>query len=404
MVWPETVRIGSASGEGTKAADLRPCPVCGSEDSSVIRDLELVVPEKFSLQHTFSINRCVQCGAVFHDVNPQPSRDDYYESYTGSETAGYQVSEDQTRFNELTLGFLERTSLKMKESAIADIGCSYGITLMSLRERGFDNLYAIDPDRAAIKYLSDQAIPGRAGSILDPFPELEKRFDLVILRHVLEHLDAPRNAILNVEKWLKPGGRIYIELPDLTRYQACGPFPGYYFEYEHINHFSLFSLLNLMRAYTLIQYESTSEIYPCQRAIFEKSEIEKPLNFSGGDAPSALCALTRPSTQGAAVLGNIAALGTREIALWGVSTFVYRLLTHTPLRTCNIKHLVDRNPKRQGERLLGLTVEAPESLRAFRGDIVICGENSADSIEQSIRSLGFDNPIARLMRIRDGHP
>ena len=330
------------------AAAQRPCPVCGCADSVPIHQLELVVPDGFSLQHAFSINACSACGAAFHDIDAQADRDSYYESYTGTDSIQYRVSAQQTRLNDLTLGFLERMTLDSPELAIADVGCSFGVTLLSLQQRGFNKLYAVDPDRAAIRYLTQQGIPGRIGLATDPLPELENRFDLILLRHVLEHLHSPLHAVENVARWLKPGGRLYIELPDLSRFQEAGPFPGFFFEYEHINHFSLSSLLNLMCDFTLAQYESTTEIYPCMRALFERSSVTRPPAFNASDAGFVADSLSRPNDAGRSVLANIAALEQREIALWGVSTFVYRLLTHTPLRQCNIRHLVDSNPKQQG--------------------------------------------------------
>lgn len=381
------------------AAEIhRICPICGFENSHLIRSLELVVPDNFCLQDSFTVNSCANCGAVFHNVRPQADRNTYYESYTGVDTSCYQVSDDQLHLNELTVSFLERAGLYSPNQNIVDVGCSFGVTLMALQRRGFENLYAIDPDRAAIRYLSSLGIHGRTGLATDSFPELENSFDLIILRHVLEHMDSPIFAISNVKQWLKPGGKIYIELPDLSRYQECGPFPGFFFEYEHINHISLLTLLNLMRSFTLVQYESTPQIYPCLRALFEVSELEKPLHFAATDALFVENFFSCPNDTGNAVLRRIARLGTEEIALWGVSTFVYRVLTHTPLRNCNIRYLVDSNPVRHGEKLLGLTVESPEKLLSFKGDIVICGENSAESIKKAILLLGLKNRVVHLMQ------
>lgn len=380
------------------AALPRPCPVCKSRQSAPLRRLQLVVPEDFALQHAFTINACEGCGAVFHDIRHQPDRESYYESYTGSATQDYKVSPDQARLNDLTLHFLEAAGLKPGHAAIADVGCSFGITLLALQQKGFENLYAIDPDRAAIRYLAAQGISGRTGMATEALAELEGRFDLIILRHVLEHLESPLDAVQNLIRWLKPEGRLYVELPDLARFQECAPFPGFFFEFEHINHLSLVSLLNLMRGFTLRNYESTPELYPCMRALFERSHAEGPLCYANRDAQYLEESFTLPSEQGRGVLSRVADLGTREIALWGVSVFVYRMLTHTPLGQCHIRHLVDGNPQRQGERLLGLPVEAPDVLRSFQGDIVICGENSADSIERAIRSMGLKNPVIRLVQ------
>lgn len=334
---------------------------------------------------------------AFHDIEPFADRDGYYESYTGADRVEYSITPEQARLNELTVDFLSQHALQASTQAIADIGCSYGITLMSLRQRGHENLYAMDPDRSAIRYLSQQNINGRTGFATEDAPELEEKFDLILLRHVLEHLYSPLEAINNVAKWLKPSGRLYIELPDLSLFQRAAPFPGFFYEYEHINHFSLYSLLNLMRGFNLIQFESSSEIYPCIRALFEVASVEKNIFHSTVERQFVEQSLSQANPFGLTVLDNIAQLGDREIALWGVSTFVYRLLTHTPLKHCRIKHLVDRNPQLQGQKLLGLSIASPQSLSTFKGAIVICGMNSAQSIEQSIRDLGLDNPVIHLL-------
>lgn len=376
----------------------RCCPACGSDSANPLRKIELTVPDDFGLQDKFWINACKQCGMVFHNISVQDDREQYYESYTGTETIDYAVSEEQKRFNELTMNFLMHAGLSDTNTQILDVGCSFGLTLMSLKKAGFGNLYAIDPDRSAIRYLERNGIPGQTGSASDNFPELNGRFDLIILRHVIEHLYSPLSVIENVRSWLKPGGKIYIEVPDLTRYKECAPFPGYFFEYEHINHFSLLSLLNLMRRFSLTHYESTPEIYPCIRALFEQGADSKPLHSATADANIAIDSLTKTNAFGQIVLRRIAALEGQEIALWGVSTLAYRMLTHTPLGNCKIKHLVDSSRKLQGKKVGGITIASPQSLVGFNGSIVLCGENSADSIERAARAMGLGNPVIRLLQ------
>lgn len=380
------------------ATDHRPCPVCSSRKSTPIRAIELQVPDNLPLQRSFTINSCMTCGMIFHDIRPQFERETYYETYTGEDITDYPVSADQSAFNELTLNFLQHRALKTPKMAILDIGCSFGITLLALKLRGFDNLYAIDPDRSAIAYLKRQGVPGKTGSATERSTDLDARFDLIILRHVLEHLEDPAAAIANITNWLKPGGQIYIELPDLERYPECAPFPGYFFEFEHINHFNRGSLLNLMRHFNLLQYESTPDIYPCMRTLFERAGQTLPLQYDDVGKQHVEASLDQATAAGRNTLDKIASLTGRDVALWGVSTLAYRMLTHTPLKHCPIRYLVDRDPARQDEKLMGIPITAPESLRGFTGDIVLCGENSADSIERTIRSMGLHNRIVRLLQ------
>lgn len=357
----------------------------------------MVVPESLTLQHQYTINQCDNCGAVFHNVNSELDRSNYYGAYTGSSTVNYDVTPEQLYLNDLTVRFLEYACLSSKELVIADVGCSFGLTLTTLKQKGYTNLYAIDPDRSAIKYLSENGINGFVGDAECERKDLENKFDLIILRHVLEHLYEPNMALSNIRKWLKAGGKVYIELPALSLYQETGPFPGYFFEFEHINHFSLNALLNLMNTFSMTHYESTKDIYPCLRAIFDASDKKKEIVFSP-DSKYVEASFGELNSKSKKVMEKIDSINDgREIALWGVSIFVYRLLTHTSLKELNIQFLVDGNQLLQGSKILGLEVQKPDVLSDFDGDIVICGENSAESIKCAIRTMGLKNNVICLM-------
>ena len=60
--------------------------------------------------------------------------------------------------------------------------------------------------------------PDVVGNLLDiPFPE--KRFEGVILSHVLEHLPKHEHgkALLEIRRVLKPNGKLYLEVPDFVQ-------------------------------------------------------------------------------------------------------------------------------------------------------------------------------------------
>lgn len=249
----------------------RVCPVCSGGDSTIIRNVEMLVPDELMLQHKYEIVTCNSCGMVFHDVDPEQDRLDYYEEYTGQTVKEYSISNEQKSLDKRAVDFLIHACLKDKDLEILDVGSSYGAMLLQLQDMGFTQLNAIDPDKAAISFLGSKGISAIQGVATNEIEGFHSKFDVLMLRHVLEHLYNPIETIRNISNWMKPNGYLYIELPDLSRYQETSPFPGYYFEYEHINHFSLISLRNLLRNFELTHYESTSEIYPCHRALFKKT-------------------------------------------------------------------------------------------------------------------------------------
>lgn len=376
----------------------RRCPACGNRQHDIIKPIDLLIPQRLALQGKFNVVACHSCGMVFHDVVHQESRETYYNSYTGEISAYPPPAPEQNALNQMTLEFIRSNLVIGPKAEILDIGCSFGITLLALREAGFQKLHAVDPDHAAIAYLRSMGISAKIGLATEHFGEFNKKFDLIIIRHVLEHLYDPLLAINNARQWLKPGGHIYIELPDLEIYPETSLFPGYFCEFEHINHFSKNSLMNLMHNFNLIAHESTGEIYPCIRALFAPSEESHGIKFTPHDAQHMLSSLTIPNIRGQTVLNKIQDLAGTPLALWGVSIMAWRILSHTPLKNCNIQHLVDRNIDLHSDHILGIPISPPEILGRFSGTIVLCGENSAEAIERSIRKIGMNNKIVRLLQ------
>jgi len=50
----------------------------------------------------------------------------------------------------------------------------------------------------------------------NPLPHPDAHFDAIILIHVLEHLRHPTKLCSEIQRLLKPGGRLYIEAPNYT--------------------------------------------------------------------------------------------------------------------------------------------------------------------------------------------
>jgi SAM-dependent methyltransferase len=72
-----------------------------------------------------------------------------------------------------------------------------------------------------------------------PWPEeLRGRFDLVILRHTLEHLTEPRQALENITAALAPGGATYIVVPNALRIRAGMAMRTDFFRPVHLHYFN----------------------------------------------------------------------------------------------------------------------------------------------------------------------
>jgi SAM-dependent methyltransferase len=116
-----------------------------------------------------------------------------------------------------------------------------------LGARGYARAEGLDPDPAAVALARSHGLTINAGLASEsPTRYAGRQFDLIVLSHVAEHLRdldwLPRLATL-----LAPGGRLYIEVPDPRGYRCDPRPPYYYFDSEHINHFSPLALAQAFR-------------------------------------------------------------------------------------------------------------------------------------------------------------
>jgi 2-polyprenyl-3-methyl-5-hydroxy-6-metoxy-1,4-benzoquinol methylase len=142
-----------------------------------------------------------------------------------------------------------------KSVRILDIGCANGGLLGYLKKLGYNNLCGLDPSPACVENTKQlYGIEAYAGSIFTPPQDLGD-FDLVILSHVLEHIQDLKFSVKLIEQLIKVGGYLYVEVPNASGYvdHVFAPFQD--FNTEHINHFYHPHLSNL-----LIQFGLTNKL------------------------------------------------------------------------------------------------------------------------------------------------
>lgn len=118
---------------------------------------------------------------------------------------------------------------------ILDIGCGVGEFLKKAKKNQFE-VSGIETNKKARKIALEEDIP-----VFKKIEEIgERKFDLISLWHVLEHLNDPDKVLQQIKEHLKPNGRVFIAVPNFKSYDA-----EYYKEYwaaydvpRHLYHFS----------------------------------------------------------------------------------------------------------------------------------------------------------------------
>lgn len=163
---------------------------------------------------------CRRCGLAY--LNPRPAELElealYTEAYfcsmqrrTGTEDAEKGIAEQ----TEDIVG-IERFK---KHGTLLDIGCATGHLLVAARRRGWE-VTGIEFSEWAARIAREQfgleVLAGTVESLTLP----QKRFDVITIYHVLEHLPDPLSALQRASRWMKDDGLLVIRLPNLRSFDV----------------------------------------------------------------------------------------------------------------------------------------------------------------------------------------
>ena len=245
----------------------RICPICNCNDAEKLYEINFAKSKNEFIPEYYDIVSCYNCGFIFNNTKwTQRDYDKYYSEtskYSNNFTlgAGGLSDLDLKRYNDI----IDRIEKFInKESSILDIGCAKGGLLRTFKDRGYNNLYGIEPSEDAINYLKTFGIDGKCLSLFNA-NNINKKFDVIILTQVLEHIFDLKIMKSILKKLLNKDGILYVDIPDGTSYIKNNLNSYYYFDLEHINHFSNDTLRYLFNNLETIEvnnsyFENVSDI------------------------------------------------------------------------------------------------------------------------------------------------
>lgn len=391
----------------------RPCSVCGEEEVEILYTQRFAVYQSCSLPSSYDLVECKGCGFVYADTRAtQSDYDKYYREFSKYEddktgTGGNGSGLDIKRMNE-TAEDIARV-VKDERSSILDIGCANGGVLVSLKYLGYMELTGLDPSPVCVEKVKERGVGAILGGLFDVPKSLRSRkFDCVILSHVIEHIRDLSLAMKNIVNLLAKDGILYIEVPNAEKYCENFIVPYYYFDCEHINHFDLNSLkylglkygLSFRKSVNKMIQVSDSSVYPAVGVFFQKKG--KGSNYTAmSRAGKSILGYLRLSEQNADnVIINNLFKSKEKIVVWGAGQFTRRLLGDTKLGRCNIVAFIDNDSVKQGQRIDGVPIIDPSYLKDFTYPILICSALHSQEIFNEIRTWGFKNKVYLMSNIK----
>jgi 2-polyprenyl-3-methyl-5-hydroxy-6-metoxy-1,4-benzoquinol methylase len=238
---------------------LNECPVCSAsnlKNHKVVKDYSVS-------KESFNIVLCENC--KFQFTNPRPDQDQigkYYQSedyISHSDKANSPVNYIYKIARKYALSSKRRlinSVAKDKKGRLLDYGCGTGYFLDTMKSNGWKT-YGLEPNDKARAVANSKA---KVKSSIDELNLKNKKFDIITLWHVLEHIHDLNDTIKVLKTILKEKGKIIIAVPNIESYDSH-IFEEQWAAYDvprHLYHFSQETMNTLMLKHGL----KIKQVYP----------------------------------------------------------------------------------------------------------------------------------------------
>lgn len=264
------------------------CPVCSEDEYELVSNFDRIGLPVETV-------RCLSCPTLYSRRRMTAESLTYFyaemyrELYGGMESPTIAWFEQQVangrRIAEL-LHTCQLTSTTSTPLRVLDIGTGAGGALIPFMQRG-DHILGIDLDEDFLNFGRKFGLNLQRGGV-ETLYNLGK-FDLIILKDVLEHLPDPRGALLKVSECLSDDGLLFVQVPGLQalgylgyRYDLCR-----YLQIAHVCHYTTESLSFLGESVGLSVRHASRQgivIFSRSKVVPHRLEKAKPSSQIAADA------------------------------------------------------------------------------------------------------------------------
>lgn len=177
------------------------CRLCGAEN----------LPLEYTQgnRDEFRFYRCPVCKLVNYDLAGGLDQEKYAETYIDP----LDESIVSNRAQSMTYAFLKKQGLP--PGRLLEIGCGNGRLLRLARQDGW-TVQGLECSPFLARSVKETlGIEVEVADFLAYQPERAQAFDVVLLRHVLEHLPDSKKALLSIRALLNDSGMALLEFPNI---------------------------------------------------------------------------------------------------------------------------------------------------------------------------------------------
>lgn len=214
------------------------CDLCGS----VERD---IVGRRDRYGNPLQTCLCRGCGLVF--TSPMPTDlevDNFYRRfYRKSYHNAYKpTAKALLRAERGAASRCEAVRPALKSGArVLDVGSASGNFVRFMADQGYDSM-GIEPNRGFAEYSRTENGINVQATIWQEAEIEDGSIDVITANHVVEHFRSPVAALQTFHRWLKPGGAVYISVPNVYNPDRT---PYGRFHFAHVYNFTRETLIML---------------------------------------------------------------------------------------------------------------------------------------------------------------
>ncbi len=299
------------------------CPVCGSSQRDLLHS-NLTDQVFFCAPGQWSHYECQKCRCAFLDPRPSPDTiylaySQYYthtlpnendihslnalRSFRRSMANGYKnwkFGTDLQPANRLGIpsamiipGLRHRLEEEFRNlprpnagARLLDVGFGSGAFLELAQSIGWD-VAGVDPDPVSVESAVNRGLEVRHGGI-EACADMPGSFDLVTMRHVIEHVHDPYQTLQTIYRVLKPGGFLWISTPNI---QSFGHeyYGRNWYHLDPPRHLVLFNwqiMSSTLKKIGFVKFEITKSNYSFASNAAKSEVVEQNGNPQAGLRPS----------------------------------------------------------------------------------------------------------------------
>lgn len=388
---------------------MKKCPICKSEKNSFFFQKKkfsyFTYPmkdnsknkllKKYSkrLYMNAIFNSCKKCGHIFLKSSPSSEILDilYKKHYI------YFSADKQKKFS-LPLKenfFLQQIKkIKLNNRKTLEIGCNDGFLLSELKKRNYD-VTGVEPGSSAIAAKKNGLRVIKNYYSPNIFKKNNEKFDLIICRHLLEHIKNCDAFIKSLKKIMQNHATLAIEVPNVSYYIKKNSSETFFL--QHYHYFSIYSLEKLFNQNEMKIFKSVNS--EGDIIIFVRNSKKKSKKNSLSSWKKRILKFHKDIQIKSSKIENFFKKNIDEnekILCWGAGGYLYQLFHSFPFLKEFISFIIDNDKKKWGLTFIenNIKIISPKkvNLKKFR-IIIITSSMFLQSIKKDLLTRGFKGKI-----------